>query len=221
MHHCDMRYSMVIASFSVTVACLCLLMASKDIFTEVGLMRRRAFRTPAAHSVPSASKRDTMSSAELAPPKHRSIAAEFASREAFAVSGTAPPAAAAMAAEAASMSEAFSPSARRPASTSASLSEGQKWVAMPARRQSAAYRRWPVSPRKVPMATPLERRGRAHVVPTSGKRPMPVSGIANMVFSVAMRIGLWMESPTPPPMTMPSQTATCKMPWRSRSMAIS
>jgi hypothetical protein len=39
---------------------------------------------------------------------------------------------------------------------------------------------------------------------TSVKKPIFASGIANMLFSVAMRKGEWMESPTPPPMTMPS-----------------
>ena len=47
--------------------------------------------------------------------------------------------------------------------------------------------------------------GNQYVPPTSGKSPMPVSGMANTHFSVAMRKGDPIERPTPPPITKPSQ----------------
>lgn len=43
------------------------------------------------------------------------------------------------------------------------------------------------------------RRGRKYVAPTSGKKPINVSGIAKMVFSVAIRKGVLILNPTPPP----------------------
>ena len=44
-----------------------------------------------------------------------------------------------------------------------------------------------------------------HEPPTSGKKPMAVSGIAKVVLGVAMRYWPGMDRPTPPPMTMPSR----------------
>lgn len=41
--------------------------------------------------------------------------------------------------------------------------------------------------------------GRKKLAPTSGKYPILVSGIANIVFSVAILKGAPMERPTPPP----------------------
>ena len=46
------------------------------------------------------------------------------------------------------------------------------------------------------------------VPPTSGKRPIPVSGMAKTVFSVATRYFPWTDSPTPPPIVIPSMRAT-------------
>ena len=48
----------------------------------------------------------------------------------------------------------------------------------------------------------------AHPPPTSGNRPIPVSGIANRVFSVATRNLAGWEMPTPPPIVIPSMKAT-------------
>lgn len=42
-------------------------------------------------------------------------------------------------------------------------------------------------------------RGKKNPPPTSGKKPMVVSGIANKVLSVAIRNGAWTDKPTPPP----------------------
>ena len=53
-------------------------------------------------------------------------------------------------------------------------------------------------------------------MPTSGKRPMAVSGMAKSARSVATRKRPCAVSPTPPPMTMPSQRAT----WGLGSWAI-
>mmetsp|Transcript_106154 Transcript_106154/g.300178 ORF Transcript_106154/g.300178 Transcript_106154/m.300178 type:complete len:245 (+) Transcript_106154:279-1013(+) len=220
MHHWAMRYSVMMASLRVTDWCLW--MASSEIFTEVGLTRRRVFSAAAAHSVPSASRAATMASPELQLlPKHRSMAGMFASRSALDPSGTSPAAAASIAPDTAARLPACSPSPRSRSSSSGSLAEEQKCVARPARRQSAACRRWPVSPRKTPTCMPAGSRERAQVVPTSGNRPIPVSGMANIVFSVATRIGLWIERPTPPPITIPSQMATCSIPVRSCRVAIS
>lgn len=44
--------------------------------------------------------------------------------------------------------------------------------------------------------------------PTSGTNPIPVSGIAILDRSVTIRTEPWAERPTPPPITMPSMTAT-------------
>ena len=41
-----------------------------------------------------------------------------------------------------------------------------------------------------------------------GEKPMPTSGIAKVIFSAPMRWLPWTDSPTPPPMTMPSIRAT-------------
>ena len=60
----------------------------------------------------------------------------------------------------------------------------------------------PVNPKYVPIS-PGECDS-SQVPPTSGKKPRPTSGIASFVLSVTTR---WLEcadSPTPPPITMPS-----------------
>ena len=46
------------------------------------------------------------------------------------------------------------------------------------------------------------------VPPTSGIKPMPTSGIAIFVVSVTTRTLPWALTPTPPPITMPSISAT-------------
>ena len=79
-------------------------------------------------------------------------------------------------------------------------------VATPSARQSAALIRAPVSASHTPDSP--GRRGRNHPPPTSGKRPMPVSGMAKTVRSVATRQRQGSDRPTPPPMTIPSMTAT-------------
>ena len=48
-------------------------------------------------------------------------------------------------------------------------------------------------------------------MPTSGKKPIPVSGIAKSVLSVATRTWPCTDSPTPPPITMPSSNETMGM----------
>ena len=52
------------------------------------------------------------------------------------------------------------------------------------------------------------RRGRNQVAPTSGKKPIPTSGMANRKRSPATRCEPWIATPTPPPITMPSISAT-------------
>ncbi len=44
--------------------------------------------------------------------------------------------------------------------------------------------------------------------PTSGVKPMRVSGIASFDRSVTMRIAAWPARPMPPPIVMPSANAT-------------
>lgn len=44
--------------------------------------------------------------------------------------------------------------------------------------------------------------------PTSGTNPIPVSGMATRERSVTTRTSPWADTPTPPPMTMPSMRAT-------------
>ena len=44
--------------------------------------------------------------------------------------------------------------------------------------------------------------------PTSGMKPIPTSGIAIFVVSVTTRTLPWAPTPTPPPITMPSISAT-------------
>ena len=46
------------------------------------------------------------------------------------------------------------------------------------------------------------------MAPTSGNMPIPVSGIAKTAFGLATRMPPWIESPIPPPMQIPSMTAT-------------
>ena len=46
------------------------------------------------------------------------------------------------------------------------------------------------------------------VPPTSGSRPMPVSGIASSVFSEKQRCEQLEAMPTPPPITIPSTKLT-------------
>lgn len=46
------------------------------------------------------------------------------------------------------------------------------------------------------------------VPPTSGTKPIAVSGIATRERSVTTRTSPWADTPTPPPITMPSMSAT-------------
>ena len=64
----------------------------------------------------------------------------------------------------------------------------------------------PVKPKYVPIS-PGERDNRK-VPPTSGKKPRPTSGIASFVLFRHHAMAAWAESPTPPPITMPSMKAT-------------
>ena len=93
------------------------------------------------------------------------------------------------------------------AATPGAASLGTKWVARPAWTRSAAPIRAPVSARYVP--TSAGSRDRKCEPPTSGKKPIPVSGIAKLARSVATRKRPWSERPTPPPITIPSHTDTC------------
>ena len=73
---------------------------------------------------------------------------------------------------------------------------------MPAKRALTPFSRSEVKARYVPsMPSSL---GRKKEPPTSGNSPMVVSGIAKIVRSVAIRIGACTESPTPPPIVIPS-----------------
>src|SRR3974390_1763569 len=69
--------------------------------------------------------------------------------------------------------------------------EGMRCVATPAASASAALKRSPVSPQYVPSSPGM--RGRNQVAPTSGKKPMPTSGIAKEKRSPAQRCG---DAPT-------------------------
>ena len=51
-------------------------------------------------------------------------------------------------------------------------------------------------------------RGKNQVAPTSGKKPMPTSGMAKEKRSPATRCEPCTDTPTPPPITMPSISAT-------------
>ena len=64
--------------------------------------------------------------------------------------------------------------------------------------------RAPVKPRKIPILFFIFPRKK--VDPTSGTRPIPVSGIAKIVFSVKTRMSPWRDRPTPPPITIPTDT---------------
>ena len=89
---------------------------------------------------------------------------------------------------------------------SAKRSERTWCVATPAATASAVLSRSPVSAHQVPSAPGI--RGRNQVAPTSGKKPMPTSGIANEKRSPATRCDPCTDTPTPPPITMPSISAT-------------
>ena len=71
---------------------------------------------------------------------------------------------------------------------------------------SAAPSRSPVSAQYAPSSPGS--RGRNQVAPTSGKKPMPTSGMANRKRSPATRCEPCTDTPTPPPMQMPSISAT-------------
>src|SRR2546421_1255044 len=77
---------------------------------------------------------------------------------------------------------------------------------MPAVTASAVLSRSPVRAHQVPSSPGV--RGRNQVAPTSGKKPMPTSGIAKENRSPATRCEPCTETPTPPPITMPSISAT-------------
>ena len=71
---------------------------------------------------------------------------------------------------------------------------------------STAFMRSPVKARYVP--TKPGARANRYDTPTSGKNPMPTSGIATDERSVTTRCAACAEMPTPPPITTPSITAT-------------
>lgn len=60
--------------------------------------------------------------------------------------------------------------------------------------------RVPVRARKVPIWP--SKRGRKKLAPASGNIPIPASGMAKMVFSVAIRKGAWTEMPRAAPTVM-------------------
>ncbi len=76
-------------------------------------------------------------------------------------------------------------SATNAALNAGTLAEAMTSVVIPRSSQSAALRRAPVSASQVPLA-PCNL-GRCQPPPTSGNRPMPVSGMAKVVRSVPMR----------------------------------
>ena len=69
-----------------------------------------------------------------------------------------------------------------------------------------------VAPTRVPVSARCRPKGSlrlsSQVAPTSGNRPMPVSGMASTVRSVTTRKLPWADTPTPPPITTPSISAT-------------
>ncbi len=84
-------------------------------------------------------------------------------------------------------------------------------MAIPAQTHSAPSSRAPVSARNWPSRPPS--RDKCQPPPTSGNRPMPLSGMAKRVFSVATRYLHGSAIPTPPPMVMPSMNATIGLPY--------
>ena len=78
---------------------------------------------------------------------------------------------------------------------------GTSTSAMPQCRASAAFSGAAVSARNNPVRPGM--RGRNQLPPTSGNRPMPISGIARRVASVTTRCDAPTIRPTPPPITMP------------------
>src|SRR6476620_9531075 len=83
---------------------------------------------------------------------------------------------------------------------------GHEMVAKPSAMASAAPNGAPVSAACRPSRPGA--RDRISVPPTSGMRPIPTSGIAILVVSVTTRTLPWALIPTPPPITMPSISAT-------------
>ena len=71
------------------------------------------------------------------------------------------------------------------------------------RPHSCARRSAPDRCRRSPACAPAESEA-----PTSGKKPMPTSGMATAERSVTMRCAACADRPTPPPITKPSITAT-------------
>ncbi len=79
-------------------------------------------------------------------------------------------------------------------------------VGQPAQQRVPGPTTAPVRARWVP-SSPGARASR-YVPPTSGTKPIPVSGMATFDRSVTIRTLPCAETPTPPPITMPSMTAT-------------
>mmetsp|Transcript_708 Transcript_708/g.2808 ORF Transcript_708/g.2808 Transcript_708/m.2808 type:complete len:342 (-) Transcript_708:282-1307(-) len=105
-------------------------------------------------------------------------------------------------------------------SSSSSLKLGTKCVARPIWTSSLPLTLAPHSAMYTPISY-LALWVRKWVAPTSVKRPSAHSGMANRVFSVAMRKSPWTETPAPPPIVTPSSRATkgvliVAMRWLSR-----
>lgn len=91
------------------------------------------------------------------------------------------------------------------ASRAGTFADGTKWSANPQSSASPGPIVAEVSPRWVPV--PPGARASRRLPPTSGTRPILVSGMATTERSVTTRTAPWAETPTPPPMVMPSITA--------------
>ena len=73
---------------------------------------------------------------------------------------------------------------------------------------SGGAKRPPAQVSAISRASPSGAGASRWLAPTSGTRPMPHSGIASKVRSVTTRCAPWAEMPTPPPITIPSISAT-------------
>mmetsp|Transcript_32951 Transcript_32951/g.77010 ORF Transcript_32951/g.77010 Transcript_32951/m.77010 type:complete len:251 (-) Transcript_32951:389-1141(-) len=154
--------------------------------------------TPSAQSLPSRSRAASIAST-LSQPKQRSIASRTPCKGA--TSSTAVwNLASACSTPSVDLLDSSAPC------SSGSSDDGTWCVASPVYSKSAALSRSPVRPRNSPRAPGNAER--KDVAPTSGKKPIFVSGIAKSADCVATRKRPCTDRPAPPPMTSPSQTDT-------------
>mmetsp|Transcript_78472 Transcript_78472/g.233787 ORF Transcript_78472/g.233787 Transcript_78472/m.233787 type:complete len:219 (-) Transcript_78472:312-968(-) len=199
-------------------------MAFSVTLHDVGEQDASMVRSVAAAKSPGSARNLATISSSVGAPKHRSMTATFSSVSTAPVGEGSAPAAASRSAssQAAAAASPVRPGVHfrtRSSRSLGTLAEGTKCVARPARRQSHAVSLEPVMPTYRPTLNPSFSRPSLCVEPTSGKKPMAISGFAKTVLSVATLNGPWLLRPTPPPMVMPSQMLTWQQPVRCRSVA--